>query len=164
MTLLSGRLVLNPFLQRGCFSLIHQWRPLDLRLVLLVFVSVLFCLPGPRDRLRLATNVLSRSSPSILLLALCTSCAIRVCIVVFQILFCIRVTRRLMGFTRLHFCVRVVLTLVSSLAIYTSSISAPGLYSSGLYSSATVALSAAQLLFLRHVLRLRVYLMLLFLM
>ena len=55
-----------------------------------------FCLPGPRDQRQLGTSVLSRSSPSILLLALCTARAIRV-------------TVRLMEFTRIHFCVRVVL-------------------------------------------------------
>ena len=68
--------------------------------------SVLVCLPAPHQ-LQLGTNVLSRCSTSILLLALCTACAIRV-------------TVRLMGFTRIRFCVRVVFKLVTSLAIDTS--------------------------------------------
>ena len=73
------------------------------------FASVLFCLPGPRDQRPLGTIVLSRSSPSSLLLALSTARAIRV-------------TGGLMRFTRIQFYVRVVLTLVTSLAIDTSSV------------------------------------------
>ena len=74
--------------------------------VLSTFASVLFCLPGPRDQRQIGTNALSRSSLSILLLALCTACAIRMYSVFFQVLFCIRVTMRLLGFARINFCVR----------------------------------------------------------
>ena len=59
--------------------------------------------PACRDQRLLGTNVLSRRYTSILLLALCTLRAIRV-------------TVSLMRFTRIHFCVRVDLTLVTSLA------------------------------------------------
>ena len=54
--------------------------------------------------------MLPRSPPSVLLLALCTARAIRV-------------TARLMGFTRIHFCVRLVLTLVISLVTDTAPVS-----------------------------------------
>ena len=68
------------------FRLVYQWCSVDLRTVLLVFVSVLFCVLGPRDQLQRGTNVLSRSPSSILLLALCTAGAILVKIIIFQIL------------------------------------------------------------------------------
>ena len=65
---------------------VYQWCSLDLCIGTV-------CHPGPRDQLQLGTSVLSRSSPSSLLLALCTARAIRVIV-------------RLMGFTRIRFCVR----------------------------------------------------------